>query len=265
MPRPPALYRIARLLGRLGVVALVLLLGYVALTVYSASQLSIESGAGGSNASLAANVLTVSSGITLANHGILPVTSISLSSIVRYPDGTLLAVAHSPLRSIPPSTNATIPLTVAIPLTASSEALALLTHSVALPANISANVTFGGILDLRIQDTTSLDWGAPFDSLTATAGTPVLRPNGTIAVPFSVSYTNRAAIDEVGALAYTIKNATGATCTSGAFPVNVPQGTPFNVSVTLYLPRSCDPSGGTADLSFSGGGFNLAFPPEPLP
>lgn len=265
MARAPPLYRVSRLLTLLGLVALVLTFAYVGLTVYSASQLAVGHGGNNSTATVADNTVTISSGLTLANHGILPITAVSIVSRVHYPDGSLLAVARSPTLSVAAGSNTTIPLTVAIPLTASSEATMLLTHSLTLPTNISANVTFGGILTLSVEDASTIDWGAPFDGLNATLGTPTPQANGTAAVPVQVTYTNRAVYDERGTLGYAVKSSSGATCATGSFAVNVPQGQSFNQGSVLYLSPSCNATGGTVDLTFTGSGFNLVLPPEAIP
>ena len=265
MTRPPPLFRVSRLLGRIGIVVAVVILSYVGLTVYSASQIGVGSGGSPTTVNVSQNVVTLTSGFSLANHGVLAITGVSITSVVRYPDGTLLGVASSPTLTIPPATNSTIPVSISVPLSAGAEAAALLTHSVHLPAETSANVTFGGIVTVRVLDSSGFDWGAPFDSLNATVGSPMAQPNGTVAVPVQISFNNRAQFDENGQFNYAILSSTGATCASGMIPVQVPPGGAFNQGVTVYLPASCSASGGAVALSYTGAGLNLALPKEPIP
>ena len=264
MARAPALYRVSRWLGRVGVIVLVVILSYVALTIYSASQLSVGTG-GSSSSTVSQNVVTVTHQLSLQNRGPLAITGVTITSVIRYPDGTLLGVARSPATEVPPGTNESLPIDIQIPLAAGSEASLLLTHSVTLPAETSANVTFGGIVTVRVVDTSGIDWGAPFDSLNVSVGTPTVEPNGTVVVPLTVSFTNRASFDDTGQLTYTLRSSTGMTCATGSLSLQVPSNQGYNQPTTVDLAPSCDPAGGTVDLVYTGGGLSLALPGEAIP
>ncbi len=261
----PALYRLSRLLGVFGVIALVIVVSYVALTVYSISQLRLSTGGPASSVSASGSAVTITTLLPLDNRGPLPINALSIVTELRLPNGTLLVTGHSPATAIPAGTNLTVPVTFPVPLGAGSAAVALLTHSLSLPSTEWANASFGGILTIGIEDTSTFDWGAPFDSLNATVGSPTAQPNGTVALPLEVTYTNRASFDENGAMAFTIVSAGGATCASGSVPVQVPAGQPFSGGTTVYLPASCGVSGGHVTLVYSGNGFTVPLPPEPIP
>lgn len=263
--KPPTLYRVSRLVARIGVVVAIVIVAYIALTIYSASQIRVGSGGGTPSATVSQNIVNVTSGVQIDNGGFLSITDVSITSVVRYPDGSLLGVARSPTLTISPGANVTVPITITVPLSSSSQALVLLTHSVHLPTNTSANVTFGGLLTITVNDNSGFDWGAPFDSLNATAGTPTPQANGTVAVPIQITYTNRASFGEFGQLTYTVSSASGTPCASGSLPISVPSHQNFNQGITLFLSPSCSPSGGTIALAFSGAGLSLSLPPERIP
>ncbi|HYK92722.1 MAG TPA: hypothetical protein VEY07_01605 [Thermoplasmata archaeon] len=265
MATPPGLYRLSRALGRVGIIVAVIILLYVGLTVYSASEIRVAGTGGNPTATVSQNVVNLTTGLTLENRGFLSITGVSVTSVIRFPDGTLLGVARSPVIAIAPASNATVPISIQVPLSGASQAVLLLTHSVHLPSATSANVTFGGIVTVHVTDSSGISWGAPFDSLNATVGTPSLQGNGTVAVPVHVTYTNRAPFDESGEFSYTLRSASGMSCAAGTVPDSVRSGQSFDDTVTVYLPPSCSLSGGSVELAFTGSGFSLVLPPEPIP
>ena len=263
--RLPALYRVSRLIRRLGVVVAVVIVLYIALTIYSASQIRVGSGGGSSATTVSANVVSVTSELNLSNGGPLPISGVEIWSVVYYPDGSLLAVVHSPTVQIAPSTSASVPLTIAVPLSSTGSAQMLLTHSVTLATRTSANVTFGGIVTIEVDDSSGLDWGAPFDSLNATVGTPAPQTNGTTAVPVHITFSNRAQFPVDGELTYSLHAADASVCGSGSVGLTVGPGAPFDETPVVYLGAGCSIHGGSVVLMYSGGGLSVALPPEGLP
>jgi hypothetical protein len=261
----PTLYRVSRLLRRIGVVVAVVIVLYVALTIYSASQIRVGSGGGASATTVSANVVSVTSELNLSNGGPLPITGVELSSVVYYPDGSLVAVVHSPTVRIAPSASASVPLTIAVPLSSTGAAALLLTHSVTLSTRTSVNVTFGGIVTIEVEDHSGLDWGAPFDSLNATVGTPAPQSNGTTAVPVHITFSDRAQFPVEGELSYSVHAADTSVCGGGTVGVSVGPGAPFDQTPVVYLAAGCSIAGGSVVLAYSGGGLSVALPPEALP
>lgn len=274
VPPRPALYRLTRLLGILGTVTLVAVLAYVGLTVASAAQVRVSAVGGSPSVVVANNVVTVSTGFVVRNPGPLTVSGVALTSVVRTAGGWLLAVAESPPTTIPASATVTVPVVAPISLDALlasssgglAQVLALLTHSESLPTNTSANATFGGILALHVSDSSSIDWGAPFDGFNATAGSPSLQVNGTLLVPVTVTFTDRAPFADQGTITARIQTATGASpCPGASLDLGVPSGASFNRTVDLYASPSCDPRGGLLLLSYTGSGLTVSLPSEAIP
>lgn len=269
-PRPPPLYRLSRLLRRLGVVALVVLLVYVAIAGYSATQIHVASIGRSVTAQAQAKSVTVTAGIEIDNHGWVPIQDVSLVTFVWFPDGGgLIAQAASPVVNIDAESSVTVPVTLTVPLNLSSTArdggISLLTHSLNLPADTWANATFAGLATLQLSDDTAVPWGAPFYELNVTVGTPSVAANGTTTVRAEVFYINQAPFTEIGTLHFSLDTAGGTSCASNQLAIDVPQNATFDQTVTATIPASCDLSGGSVRASYSGDGLNVAFPSEPIP
>ncbi|HTT35714.1 MAG TPA: hypothetical protein VMH78_07600 [Thermoplasmata archaeon] len=269
MARRPPLYRLARILRLLGVVAFVLILVYVGTAAYSASRIGIGSVDQSGGATATGTTVTVGGGIFVHNGGYLAISSISLSALVRLPSGALLGSASSPSVAIPPGANTSVPLRLSINVGGSAEAQSLLTHSARLPTATFANVTFAGIATVSVQSDDNYSWGAPFQSLNVTVGpvntTPL--PNGSVSATVRISFQNQAAFDEAGTLTFSLAGSTGSVCATEAVAVVAPQGTLFDRTVEIDGPSSCmlSLSGGTVTSTYAGGGFAVTLPPEGIP
>lgn len=268
--RPPRLYRTARLLRRLGVVALVVLVAYIAIAGYSATQIHVSSIGKNVTAQTQGKAVTITAGIEIDNHGWVPIQGVSIVTFVWFPEGGgLIAQASSPVVDIAAGSTATVPVSVTVPLNLSSTArdggISLLTHSLNLPADTWANATYAGLATLQLSDDASIPWGAPFYELNVTVGSPTVAPNGTTTVPATVFYINQAPFTEAGTLHFALNAMGGATCASNQLALDVAQNGTFDQTVTATIPPSCNLSGGTVTASYAGGGLNVAFPPEPIP
>lgn len=267
---PPRLYRVSRLLRRLGVVALVLVLVYIGIAGYSATQIRVASVGKSVAAQAQGKSVTITAGIQVANHGWVPIQDVSIVTFVWFPDGGgLIAQATSPTIDIGPGSTATVPVTLTVPLNVSSTVqdggISLLTHSLSLPADTWANATFAGLATLHLSDDSAVPWGAPFFELNVTVGSPVANPNGTATVRAQVFYINQAPFTEVGTLHFALRSAAGTPCGSSQLSLDVPQNATFDQSTPVTVPAGCDPSGGSVVAGYSGSGLSVGFPPEPIP
>jgi len=265
MARAPPLYRLSRMLRRIGTIVLVAILLYVGAAAYSASQVRLAGLDGNGQVTTAGENVTVVGGISLQNGGFLGISGVELASYIWLPSGTLLGVAHSPTVTIPPGVNATVPVTLVFDLGLNAEAASLLTHNAELPVESFANVSFAGIATLGIHNSMNYSWGAPFQSLNVTPQVPTAQSNGTVAFPVRVSYQNAGLFDEVGTITYTVHAASGMVCATAQLPIDTPKGTGYDTTTTVYVPPSCSISGGTVDIDYTGNGLAIALPPEPIP
>jgi hypothetical protein len=271
MPRrPPRLYRAARLLRRLGLVALVVLLVYIGIAGYSATQIHVMSIGKSVSAQTQGKAVTITAGIEVDNNGWVPIQDVSIVTFVWFPDsGGLIAQAASPVVNINAGSAVIVPVTLTVPLNLSSTArdggVSLLTHSLNLPADTWANATYAGLATLHLSDGASVPWGAPFFELNVTVGQATVEPNGTTMVRATVFYINQAPFTEVGALHFALDSAGGISCATAQLALNVPQNATFDQAVSVAIPPSCNPAGGTVIASYAGGGLDVAFPPEPIP
>ncbi|MCI4336374.1 MAG: hypothetical protein L3K17_04145, partial [Thermoplasmata archaeon] len=184
---PPRSYRISRALRRLGIVALVVLLVYVGVAGYSATQIHVASIGQNVSAAAQGKTVTITAGIEITNGGWVPISAVSILTFVWFPNGGgLIGQSTSPVVDIGAESTVTIPVTVTVPLNLSSAArnggISLLTHSLNLPASTWANATYAGLATLHLTDSAAIPWGAPFYELNVTPSAAVPNPNGTATI-----------------------------------------------------------------------------------
>ena len=143
-PRPP-LNRLARGLHALGSLAVVALVVFVALAVYSASEIRPTTDASvAPGVSMTSNdSALIASNVSIANPGFFDIDGVEIHAEVRgpAPNGSLVGAGSSPEVRIPAGARSVIPVAFRIPLDDPADAF-LLTHDVVLPASIWVNATY---------------------------------------------------------------------------------------------------------------------------
>ena len=264
--RRPALWRIARILRIVGLVVLVLIIVFVATAVYFAVHTKPQFPHHGGAVTLIGANSTVEYALALnvSNPGPYQITGVALSTEFRLPpNGTLIAHGGSPTLTIGSGATTAVHVEVWVSLNAGGDVL--LTHNVQLQEAYWANATFASLFTLHFNDTGNLSWGAPFYQFNATPGTPTPEPNGTVQVPVSIFWQDSASFGESGSARVTVLSATHQTCGTTDLPVSVNGGSSENLQATFYAASSCNPSGGTVDVTFTGQGMVLQLPPEAIP
>ncbi len=266
-PRPPGLYRLSRLLRRLSTLAVVVVVVVTAFAVYSVAHVRPSTGSGAQMTQLLLPNGTVELGTTfnLSNPGPFAFTHFRLLALVSFPGAGLLAVGGSPDSTIAGGSTASVPLTIYLPMAASSAGPTLLTHDAQLPVDLWLNTTYASLASAAIRAETNYSWGAPFDQLNATPGPVAPQANGTVLVPIAVSFANHAVFGDVGTLSVRVLSAGGAPCSTTSLLIDTPAGGTFAQTLSLYLGPGCNPSGGEVLVAYSGPGITVAFPPEAIP
>jgi hypothetical protein len=266
IPSKPALYRLSRLVRLLSTLAVVGIVVYVAFAAYSA----VVYHPNGSTPSGNSSTTTFSSGsaiettsIQLSNPGYFSLSSLTLDSTVRFANGTFLSTASSPPVTIGPHSNATIPITLIVPLSGAS--VSLLTRDAQLNVTTQLSAVYASLFSLQVGIVNNFSWGAPFNGLSVKTGAPFVDPNGTTEIPVSANWTNDASISESGTLTITVVTAAGTLCGSGSAPVNVPSKSAGLVSTNVSSSSGCNPSGGQVELTFTGPGLSFTLPPQRIP
>ena len=127
------------------------------------------------------------------------------------------------------------------------------------------NATYASIFVIQLSGGANYSWGAPFSGFMAVPGAPALESNGTVLVPVTVSFSDRASFADDGTIAFTVETAAGGTCATGSIPINVPGGSGMYQTFSFYAPASCDPSGGSIHSTYTGSGLDVALPNEAIP
>lgn len=265
-PPPPGLYRLSRLLRRIALVALVAILVYVGADAYTASQIRVQTQGNHVAGALTGNTATLTALVNITNGGWLSVNDLSLTTLVRFPNGTLLGIAHSASTTVSAGSRVSVPVSLSIPLNGSTTGLSsLLTQSSTLPAETWANATFGGIVSIHVADNSSVQWGAPFDGLNVTFGTPVAQPNGTVKLAVTIMFTDRSPFADNGTVDYAVRSATSQLCGAGSVAVAEPSGGTYSATVPVYASAGCNPSGGSLTLQYVSSGLNVPLGRESIP
>ena len=264
--RPPRLYRLARLFGRLSVVVLVVLAVFLATALYSAAELVRASPqAGGYSAGFAPNdTVSISGKLSLSNPGLYPVSGFTLSLRVLNQSSVFLgAVAAGPVGLAPRSTTA-FPIALYLPIVSDGPAESLLVQDQVLEVGVWGNATYAYLFPISVHFVQNQSWGAPFAGFRASASAPS-GANGSVVGPLTISFTNHASFPESGSLDLVLRSPGGASCGTTAFALNVAPGAFYYQTRSVAIATGCSVAGGSVDPTFVGGGATIPLPPEALP
>jgi hypothetical protein len=267
MRRAPALYRVSGLLKGIGLAVLVLLVIFLVTAAYSAAHLRPQVGGNQNSSTVGLDpngtaVLTES--VNLSNQGYYAISPLMVSlEISNATTGVVLAFGGSPELTIAPGSNTSIPISIWVPLTGTSTAL--LTEDEALVERAWVNATYASIFVIQLSGGDNYTWGAPFSGFSAVSGTPSIQSNGTVLVPVTVSFQDRASFPDQGTLAFSVEAASGVACSTGSIPIDVAGGTGLYETFSFYASSSCDPAGGSIHSTYSGQGLDVVLPTERIP
>lgn len=263
--RRPPLYRASRYVSIAATLIAVLILVYVGIAVYSASQLRQGSAQGNSvGTNVTAQGFQFQTAINFTNPGPLPVNRVQLSGLVFLPGNTTrVASGSSPNVSIAPGTVGKVPFDLLVPFANDPALATLLTHNEPLPATVWANVSFARLFDVGVRINTTIHWGAPFDMLNVTLGTPT-ETNGTTQVPVTLSFVDNAPFPVAGALALTLSGTSGGCSVAvPTFPLSVAPGQSESAEQPVTVPSGCSyASGASVAGTYTGPTWSVAIPSE---
>jgi len=263
---PPLIYRVARALRWTGTIVLVLLVvfaGTVAYSAYETAHATIRSESF-SGVFVSNGVIEVSGSFVLSNPGIYPIESLELAAHVANASGVHLATLAIGPKTIEGGSTGVFPISLGLPIDASSAVESLLFEDQPIELSAWANVTYAYLFPLSIALLETRSWGAPFEGFAATVGTPTYN-NNEVTAPVTLSWANHADFDEQGSISFTVESAGQVTCGGGSFPVDVPSGQLFDQTDVISMSTTCSPSGGELLLTYSVAGTSTTFPPEPIP
>lgn len=271
-PSPSGLYRLGQVLRILSVVALVLVLLYLASLGVSAAEAGVGLGRSvgavhtSEAASLAGTTVLVTIGFPLPNDGFYSIDGLTVSA--QFANASLqpgpVATATGGPVSIPGRDTTNFTLLTAFDMDEPAGEVLLVQDSV-VEAVVWLNATYASEYPLGVHAVFNYSWGAPFDGLAYAAGTPVEEPNGTLAVPFTVTFANHTpglVLD--GTLDAVVTRAGEGPCARAPFPLNAPDG-PVTLSGTIYLPASCPAAGDTISSVFVSPEATVPLPSETIP
>jgi hypothetical protein len=268
-PPRPALYRASRYVSLAATLVALLLVLYVGLVIYSASQIKPGSGGGtGIEQNVTSAGFELTAVVNFSNPGFLPITKVHLSSVVELPNGGgILARGTSPNISIAPGSVGRVPLTMVVPFASDPSASMLLTQDAQLPSAVFANVSLSGLFSIRVEIPTNISWGAPFANLTLTPGAPT-NVNGSVVVPLSLSFNDHASFPVGGVLSLTLEGTGGSNCDVAATPFTISASSHGSDSSSSQVtaPAGCSfPKGTPVSGTFSSSSWSANLPPETLP
>ena len=253
-PRPPRLVRVTTILKRASMVVFILFVLYMATVAYSfgSSAFGIHGNGGSHNGNTGFNgtsTITTWQQLNVTNSGLYPAT-FGTGLVVYNASGVVFGSGSTPATTISRGDSAELIFGASLSVASGSPGQVLLTQSQTLQFGIWVNVTTGLYLlvPFMIHITQNQSWGAPFTDATATAGVVGSQTSVTFA------FDNNASFSLGGTMAYQVRTPGGASCGSGSFDVNTPEGQSF----TYTVPTSCTSLTGdsfVANLSNNGGQF----------
>jgi hypothetical protein len=264
--RTPWSLRLSRVVTVLGVVAFVLVIGYVAGAVYYATQVTSPGHAQRSVEVRPGDILALATTFNLSDPGPYPIEGLTLVTHLGIADGTAwLSDRSGPVGLVGGETRAiTVNFTVA--LSGLSPALyPLLVNDSSLPLELWVNGTYARLAHVGLDLRSTYAWGAPFEGARLSAGAPSTEPNGTLAVPVTLSFANHAAFDLAGTLSAGLRSANGSSCATVDWPVSTNAGASYETTETVYLAPSCSVRGGDYTAAWTGSGLSFALPGGHLP
>ncbi|HTW39314.1 MAG TPA: hypothetical protein VMF04_00395 [Thermoplasmata archaeon] len=263
-PKPPGIYRTARWLRRISVIVLVVIIVFVAFVVYSAVQITkSHPSVGSSTSQLEANdTVGITSSLTLTNPTYFAIQQFEIQVHILNGSGLSLVDTTVGPTTISAGGSATLPLALYIPITA--EGQSLLVQNQNLEWYVWGNASYGYLFSISLGVETNKSWGAPFEGLTLTVGTPTMM-GGAYSVPVTLSFNDDASFADSGTLSFQILPASGPSCGSGSFTLDVPPGSPYQQTQSIGVAAGCDPSGGKVTSEFVGDGIDVVLPPESIP
>jgi hypothetical protein len=268
-PAPPGIYRAARALRRLSTIVLVLIIVFVAVVAYSALQVvKTHPRVGTSTEGYEPNdTVGISTSLTLSNPTYFAIQQFALEFRIVNDSGVTLVDSTTGAATIAAGASETIPINLYVPITASDASL--LTENQYLQWDVWGNASYAYLFAVSIGVETNRSWGAPFDDLAVTVGTPMMT-GGTVEVPVTLSFANDATFADTGDLNFQLVPTAGPDCAQGSFALNVPaqgNGNDNNYDQTqnVALATGCNPAGGYVSAEFVGDGFVVPFTPEPIP
>ncbi|HEV8049165.1 MAG TPA: hypothetical protein VGP88_01065 [Thermoplasmata archaeon] len=258
MAGAPTLWRLARLFRILALLWLVAVVVFLATVAYSGSKLrpAGESGPSAPPTFSGNDTITLTGEVNVSNPGWYPLSDLSLFTIVDEPNGSFLASGGSPVTTVSAGGTTTVPFTITLGLGDKPFARTLLTDDATLPSTTWANATYVSLIHVLLSVPVNVSWGAPLFGLNATPGNPTVEPNGTAAVPLTITFADHAKFPVDGTAKYSLSSG-GAVCALGSLPVAVASGGSYDETTTAYLGPGCSPGGATLTLRFVGAGWAL--------
>ena len=263
---PPGIYRAARALRWVSAIVFILVILFAVSVGYSAFEVARSSPQShGLSASFAPNgTVEIGGSFSLSNPGFYPIEGFELTARIVNASGVFLGQLATGPTTIAPSSDQSFPIALYIPVSETGPAVSLLTVDQYLAVDAWANATYAYLFPISVSLSESRSWGAPFEGLTVTVGTP-MAAGGGVAVPVTVSFSNHAAFAQDGVLAFVIESSSFANCGSGSYTVDVPPGGYFDQTQNVDLSAGCSPAGGEVLSTFTTGGTVVPLPPEPIP
>jgi hypothetical protein len=243
-----------------GTVALVLLLLYVGAAAAWATQLS-ESHSGRVLTTVEpGDILRLTDSYNLSNPGPFAVTGVTVEVFLDHPNGSFWFGSRTPVQTIDGGGHSVLRVEFSFPLGDPEVDHDLLVNDSTLPYQAWVNGTYAGFVAVSVGDSSQYSWGAPFEGLNASLGSPTVQTNGSVSAPLELRFNNHSPIDLVGTLSVVVRNAEGASCGGSTFPVSAASHDAFDAHETFYLPTGCSPSGASYGASWTGSGLSASLP-----
>jgi hypothetical protein len=264
--RRPPLYRLARYLRWCSLLALFLVVVFLASTIDSAVvlgthlQVTTPGGRAYSFSYTPSRGFVASFEVNITNAGYYPLV-LDLSAVANTSQGPLIPYFTTGEVTVAPDGRTTpFGFTVTIPQsTLAADGAYMLLHNTPVSGAVWFNGSFAWIYQFGFSVAANGTWGAPFENLTVQPGTPA-SAGGQTTVPVGINYTNDAFFSGVGNLSFQVVD-NGTSCgPPTTLPLDTPSQQAFAGTVNLTGPSGCMVPGATVEPSYTVGPLTFALP-----
>lgn len=264
VPRP-ALLRAAGWLRLVRVLALLVIVAFVIVAGYSATQLRIQGTPSGSSAAsdATADAIHFRGQVNISNPGWLSFQAVGSTVLVTDPNGTPIGHGGGAPRDLPAGATSSLVIEYTVPTSVLAGEAYLATHDASLPVRVWVNGTYARLFAFSLSIGTNYTWGAPLFGLQAAPGSPTTGPNGTVVVPVTLAFADHAAFAVAGNATVRLVDGSGAPCASSVWPVSAAPGSSFSQSFEVVVPAGCSPS--AVSITVRTAGWSYALPTEVVP
>ncbi len=264
--RPQSIHKFARVTGWASILIGLVLLAFVVSLAASAAEVNYLGTLPTSSRTVGGNELMIGAVSSVSNPGLYSLQGFRVNLHLLTSSGVLVAFGSSNTTTLPARTTSQVPLQISANLS-SPAARQLITTNMTLIVNGWVNATYAALFPVHLFLYENYPWGAPFDQLNYTFGTPTPSGNTTENLPLTLGFRNWFPVPDYGTFTFSVMSPNGTSCGQGKLSMSLPvsEGSSYEGTTNLLVNDGCNYHGGTLDVHYSGLLLSLDLPVVTIP